>query len=230
MRAFISQWINNIIDVFALGFLVPITKTPILVSAIKRGSGIGCWLNRRYRQFNRIGAVIGQSRKIKNIVFIRLQSRANQFRTFVIKAGIFFHASAELENIAHIGGAVAAQLIGQLEDILFHGLIGFVFGQHIADFRQKAIGQFLIRQLFPVDDAVNEVDGLPIAGKGQQNAAIQNGQIALIDEFRFKSDRGLIGQNLHVVIGNPAQQRQAGHIGQNHHLRVCAAFCGKFVA
>ena len=51
--------------------------------------------------------------------------------------------------------------------------------------------------------------------------------LALIDEFGFETDRRLVGDDLHVVIGDSRKQRARRDIGQGIDLAFGAAFFGQ---
>ena len=79
-------------------------------------------------------------------------------------------------------------------------------------YRQKQlVGGLLVGHFLPVDHAIDEIDRLVIARVGEQNTAIEDVRAPFVGEFRFESDRCLIGDDLHVMIGNAAQHRSTGH-------------------
>ena len=100
----------------------------------------------------------------------------------------------------------------------------------LVDFQQQFVGCLLVGQFFPVDHAVDEIDRLVVARERQENAAIQDRLAALVHEFRFEADRRLIGENLHVVVGDPRKQRPAGHVVQLADVAMRAAFFRKRLA
>ena len=90
--------------------------------------------------------------------------------------------------------------------ILFNFLF---FGnlQRLIDFLKQRISGFLIRHFLPIDHAIDEVDAFIIAREGQQNAAIQDRCPALVHKLGFEANRCLIGEDLHVMVSDPAQKR-----------------------
>src|SRR3546814_4552692 len=67
--------------------------------------------------------------------------------------------------------------------------------------------------LFPVDDAVDEIDRVLVGRKRHQDTAIARGVAARADEFGLEADRRAIGDDLKIMIGEPRQQRAARHLG-----------------
>ena len=103
--------------------------------------------------------------------------------------------------------------------------------ERLVDLQQQLVGRFRVGELLPVDDAVDEVDRVVVAGKRQQDPAIEDRLAALVDEFRLETDRRLIRQDLHVVVGDPAQQRPGRDIVQLGHVRrIGVAFLGQLGA
>ena len=97
--------------------------------------------------------------------------------------------------------------------LVFNWHLGGVFGfKRLIDFEKQFFCCILVGNLFPVNDTVNEVDRVIIARERKQNAAIHDCDAALINEFGFKPDRSLIGEDLQIVIRNAAEQRTARNI------------------
>ena len=108
--------------------------------------------------------------------------------------------------------------VGQRVGGAHRGLLGqfqlFAHFKRLIDFEQQFVGGQLVGHLLPVDHAVDEVYRLVVARIGQQNAAVEDFCPALVDEFGLEPDRRLIGDDLHVVIGDAAQQRARRHVRQ----------------
>ena len=102
------------------------------------------------------------------------------------------------------------------------------FVQCLTDFEQQLVRSRLVRQFFPVDDAIDEVDRFIVARIWQQDAAIQHGAAALVDEFRLETDRRLVGDDLHVMVGDAAQQGSCRNIRKLRDFVFRAAFPGQF--
>ena len=109
-----------------------------------------------------------------------------------------------------------------------------VFGigpfERVVDFQQESVGGDLVGHFLPVDHAIDEIDGVIVAGERQQDTAIQHGRAALVHEFRFEADRRLVGEDLHVMVGDAAQQRAAGNIVQRLDLVIGVALAGELCA
>ena len=119
----------------------------------------------------------------------------------------------------------------EVEDVVAIVAIDVAIGvERLVDLEQQFVRGALICHLFPVDDAVDEIDGLVVGRERQQDAAIHHVRFALVDEFRLEPDRRLVGEDLHVVVGYPAQQRAGRHIVQPLDLMVGAAFVGQPLA
>ena len=152
----------------------------------------------------------------------------------------FFHdhlRAAEVENVvAHVlalerffSDVSGGKGLGGFERIRLGGAgrFFFVLAQRLADLEQQLVCGRLVGHLLPVDDAVDEIDRLVVARIGQQDAAIEHGRSAIVDEFRLEADRRLIGEDLHVVVGNAAEHGAARHVRQADDQLVMAAFLGQ---
>ena len=103
-------------------------------------------------------------------------------------------------------------------------------GQRLVDFEQQIVGGLLVGQFLPVDHPEDEIDGVVVAGKRQQDAAIHDRDAALVDEFGLEADRCLVGDDLQMVIGDARQQRASGNVGQLGDRARSAAFDCELVA
>jgi hypothetical protein len=77
--------------------------------------------------------------------------------------------------------------------------------QQLADFGHDPVGRGLIGQFLPVDHAIDIVEPGAVGGKRQQDAAIEDRAVALVGEFGLEADRGLVGDDLEIVIGDPRE-------------------------
>ena len=102
--------------------------------------------------------------------------------------------------------------------------------ERLIDFEQQLVRGQLVGHLLPVDHAVDEVDRLVVARIGQQDAAIEDLHPALVHEFGLEPDRRLVGENLHVVVGDAAQQRAGRHVRQVGDRAMPAAFLRESLA
>src|SRR3546814_17853833 len=78
--------------------------------------------------------------------------------------------------------------------------------------------------LFPVDDAVDEIDRVLVGRKRHQDTAIARGVAARADEFGLEADRRAIGDDLKIMIGEARQQRAARHLGDAGERGIETAF------
>ena len=125
----------------------------------------------------------------------------------------------------------------QFEDVVLRVLRPFLMGdglilrfERLVEFEQQRIGGFLVGHLLPVDHAVDVIDRAIVARIGQQDAAIEQAGAGGVLEFGFESDRRLIGEDLHVMIGDAAQHRAARHARQLVERGAVAAFGAQFLA
>ena len=155
----------------------------------------------------------------------------------------FFHdhlRAAQVENVvAHVlaldsffSTVGSCQHLGGFEHVWLRGAGCFflVLAQRLADFEQQLVRRRLVGHLFPIDDAVDEVDRLVVARIGQQYAAVEHGRSAIVHEFCLEADRRLIGEDLHVMVGNPAKHGAARYIRQADDQLVMATLVGQIRA
>ena len=95
---------------------------------------------------------------------------------------------------------------------------------------QDGLGGRRVGQFLPVDNPEYVINRFTIARPRQQDAAIEDFDPAAVLEFGLESDRRLVGQDLHVMVGDAAQQRSAGHVGQAPDRGIHVAFLRQFVA
>ncbi|MFD2779852.1 hypothetical protein ACFS32_00320 [Novosphingobium pokkalii] len=105
-----------------------------------------------------------------------------------------------------------------------HGLAArLLLAQHQPDFGEEFAGRCRVGQFLPVDHAIDVVEAGAGGRERQQDAAIENRAPALVGEFRLEADRRLVGDDLHVVIGDARQDRAAGHLAQPRQRTVVVA-------
>ncbi len=118
-------------------------------------------------------------------------------------------------QLEHFGPRCLARCAGQRFggfERAFAAAVGFLgHGQRLVDREQQLVGGLLVGNFLPVDHAIDEIDRLAVARIGQQDPAVQQGGTACPDEFRLEPDRRLVGKDLQVMVGNPAQHRASGH-------------------
>src|SRR3546814_17264208 len=67
--------------------------------------------------------------------------------------------------------------------------------------------------LFPVDDAVDEIDSVLVGRKRHQDTAIARGVAARADEFGLEAERRAIGDDFKIMIGEARKQRASRPLG-----------------
>ena len=125
-------------------------------------------------------------------------------------------------RIRPIGDRIGNARGGFLGDLVVEFELGIEL-ERLIDLEQQLVGGQLVGHFLPVDHAIDEVDRLVVAREGQQDPAIEDRHPGVVDELGLEPDRRLIGEDLHVVIGDAAQQRARRHVGKpgdDHAIRV----------
>ena len=238
-RLFIGQWIDDIGNIVLAFFLfVPFGQTVIgggLDAVVELGA-IGAQPhvvgNRAAQRIaERIEARAGRSgacacfhRDLFRFVIDRTECGLRQCAVSMA----FHHLCVpEFEHVFAIFGAhIGRQRFGGFDGVA----VVRCAPERLVDGKQELVGGLLVGHFLPVDHAVDEIDRLVVARIGQQDPAIEHRYAARIDEFGLEADRRLVGEDLHVMVGDPAQYRTSGYLRQQRGSAVEIAFIRQFGA
>ena len=92
--------------------------------------------------------------------------------------------------------------------------------ERVFNFNLQRLANVCRRDFFPVDDAVNEIDGVIVRRIGQQNAAVHEDIAAIVHKLGFEADGRVVGNDLTIMFGNARQERMAGHFIQISDVRA----------
>jgi len=151
------------------------------------------------------------------IAFIYLLCGAVRLARFNVITNPLLHRAEAESNKDFVGLPIpaAAGTVASLVMLLL------ALAERERDLRQWSVG--LVQRL-PVDHAVDEIDRVAVGREGHQDAAVADGLAALVDELGLEPDRRSVGDDLHIMVGQPRQQRAARNVVDRPDLVVYAAF------